>query len=122
MRLLEFQAKQLFFEYGIPVPKGTLVTSLADAAKVKTPAVIKAQVAVGGRGKAGGIRTVGTTEEAAAGVKDLLQMSIKGYPICALLAEEKIPITHEYYLSVVYNKKINSPIIMASAAGGVDIE
>jgi succinyl-CoA synthetase beta subunit len=122
MRLLEFQAKQLFADYGIPVPKGMLVTSLADAAKVKTPAVLKAQVAVGGRGKAGGIRVVETAEEAAAGVKDLLQMSIKGYPICALLAEEKMPIAHEFYLSVLYDKKTNSPIIMASAAGGVEIE
>ena len=122
MRLLEFQAKQLFSEYGIPIPKGMLVTSLADVANVKTPAVLKAQVTVGGRGKAGGIRVVETAEEAAAGVKDLLQMSIKGSPVCALLAEEKMPITHEYYLSVLYDKQTNSPIIMASSAGGVDVE
>ena len=122
MRLLEFQAKQLFAEYGIPIPKGCLITSIEDAAQVVLPAVLKAQVIVGGRGKAGGIRAVETVEEAVAGVKDLLQMSIKGYPICALLAEEKIPIKHEYYLSVLYDKKTNSPILMASAAGGVDIE
>jgi succinyl-CoA synthetase beta subunit len=65
---------------------------------------------------------VDTAEEAVAGVANLLQMSIKGYPICALLAEEKMPITHEYYVSVLYDKKTNSPMIMASAAGGVDIE
>lgn len=122
MRLLEFQAKQLFAEYGIPVPKGTLITSLADAAKIKTPAVLKAQVAVGGRGKAGGIRVVETAEESVAGAKDLLQMSIKGYSICGILAEEKVPINHEFYLSVLYDKKTNSPMIMASLAGGVDIE
>jgi succinyl-CoA synthetase beta subunit len=122
MRLLEFQAKQLFTEYGIPVPKGTLITLPADAAKVILPAVLKAQVAAGGRGKAGGIRAVDTVEEAVAGVANLLQMSIKGYPICALLAEEKMPITNEYYVSVLYDKKTNSPMIMASAAGGVDIE
>jgi succinyl-CoA synthetase beta subunit len=122
MRLLEFQAKQLFTEYGIPVPKGTLITLPADAAKVILPAVLKAQVAAGGRGKAGGIRAVATPEEAVAGVANLLQMSIKGYPICALLAEEKMAITHEYYVAVLYDKKSNSPIIMASAAGGVDIE
>lgn len=122
MRLLEFQAKQLFTEYGIPVPKGTLITLPADAAKVILPAVLKAQVAAGGRGKAGGIRAVDTAEEAVAGVANLLQMSIKGYPICALLAEEKMPITREYYVSVLYDKKTNSPMIMASAAGGVDIE
>jgi succinyl-CoA synthetase beta subunit len=122
MRLLEFQAKQLFAQYDIPVPKGILITSLEDTAKIKTPAILKAQVAVGGRGKAGGIRAVETAEEAAAGVKDLLQMSIKGYPIYGILAEEKVAITHEYYLSVLYDKKTNSPMIMASQAGGVDIE
>jgi succinyl-CoA synthetase beta subunit len=122
MRLLEFQAKQLFVEYGIPVPKGTLIILPTDAANVILPAVLKAQVAAGGRGKAGGIRAVDTPEEAVAGVANLLQMSIKGYPICALLAEEKMPITHEYYVSVLYDKKTNSPMIMASAAGGVDIE
>ena len=122
MRLLEFQAKRLFAENNIPIPKGTLVSSLDDVSRVNTPAVLKAQVAVGGRGKAGGIRSVNSNEEAATGVKDLLQMSIKGYPICALLAEEKVAYRHEYYLSVLYDKKTNSPIIMASAAGGVDIE
>ncbi len=122
MRLLEFQAKQLFAEYGIPIPKGYLITSIEDAARVVPPAVLKAQVIVGGRGKAGGIRSVETIEEAVSGVRDLLQMNIKGYPVSALLAEEKIQIKHEYYLAVLYDKKTNSPIIMASAAGGVDIE
>lgn len=122
MRLLEFQAKQLFAKNGIPIPVGTLIKSPNDAAGVKFPAVLKAQVAVGGRGKAGGIRAVNTPNELAVGVKDLLQMSIKGYPICTLLAEENVPFSHEYYLSVLYDKKTNSPIIMASAAGGVDIE
>ena len=122
MRLLEFQAKQLFAQYGIPIPKGTLIMSLADAARLETPAVLKAQVAVGGRGKAGGIRVVDTAEAAAAGVQALLQMSIKGHPVCALLAEEPVPLTHEYYVAVLYDKQTNSPMIMASAAGGVDIE
>ncbi len=122
MRLLEFQAKQLFAEYGIPIPKGILITSIEDAARVVPPAVLKAQVVVGGRGKSGGIRAVETVEEAVSGVRDLLQMNIKGYPVSALLAEEKIQIKHEYYLAVLYDKKTNSPIIMASAAGGVDIE
>lgn len=122
MRLLEYQAKQLFSAYNIPVPKGMLVTSAAEASMVKTPAVLKAQVAVGGRGKAGGIRVVETPEASAVGINDLLQMSIKGYPVCALLAEEKMPIHHEYYLAVLYDKKTNCPMIMASAAGGVEIE
>jgi len=122
MRLLEFQAKQLFGEYGIPIPRGILITSVDDASRAEAPAVLKAQVIVGGRGKAGGIRLVRTAEEVINGVQDLLQMSIKGYPISALLAEEPIQIKHEYYLSVLYDKKTNAPMIMASAAGGVDIE
>ncbi len=122
MRLLEFQAKRIFAEYGIPVPQGRLVTSQEDAAGVKVPAVLKAQVAVGGRGKAGGIRVVNFKEETAAAVEDLLRMSIKGCPISALLAEEKMPINHEYYLAVLFDKQTNAPLVMASAAGGVDIE
>jgi succinyl-CoA synthetase beta subunit len=122
MRLLEFQAKRIFAEYGIPVPQGRLVTSLEDAAGVKVPAVLKAQVAVGGRGKAGGIRVVNSEEEAIDAVEDLLRTSIKGCPISALLAEEKMPIEHEYYLAVLFDKRTNAPLVMASAAGGVDIE
>jgi succinyl-CoA synthetase beta subunit len=122
MRLLEFQAKQLFAEYGIPVPEGKLVTSPADVAAVKMPAMLKAQVAVGGRGKAGGIRAVETAEEAARGVEALLQMSIKGHPVGAVLAEEKTPFTREFYVAVLYDKKTNAPMLMASAAGGVDVE
>jgi succinyl-CoA synthetase beta subunit len=122
MRLLEFQAKRIFAEYGIPVPQGRLVTSLEDAAGVKVPAVLKAQVAVGGRGKAGGIRVVNSEEEAIAAVEDLLRTSIKGCPISALLAEEKMPIEHEYYVAVLFDKRTNAPLVMASAAGGVDIE
>jgi succinyl-CoA synthetase beta subunit len=89
---------------------------------VKVPAVLKAQVAVGGRGKAGGIRVVNSQEETVAAVEDLLRTSIKGCPISALLAEEKMPIEREYYLAVLFDKRTNAPLVMASAAGGVDIE
>jgi succinyl-CoA synthetase beta subunit len=122
MRLLEFQAKQIFVQYGIPVPKGRLVTCAADVSALKLPAVLKAQVAAGGRGKAGGIRAVETAEEAAAAVEELLGKIIKGCPISALLAEEKMPIAHEYYVAVLLDKNSNAPLVMASAAGGVDIE
>jgi succinyl-CoA synthetase beta subunit len=122
MRLLEFQAKQVFAQYGIPVPQGRLVTRPADVVGVKFPAVLKAQVAAGGRGKAGGIRAVDTAEEAAAAVEELLGKSIKGCPVSALLAEEKLPIAHEYYVAVLFDKQTNAPLVMASAAGGVDIE
>jgi succinyl-CoA synthetase beta subunit len=122
MRLLEFQAKQLFAQYGIPVPNGVLITSSRQADRISFPAVLKAQAPVGGRGKAGGIRTIDTPETAAAAIDDLLRMTIKGYPISALWAEQKIPVNHEFYLAVLYDKKTNSPIVMASAAGGIEIE
>jgi succinyl-CoA synthetase beta subunit len=122
MRLLEFQAKQVMAEFGIPIPSGKLITSAQEVPSLRMPVVLKAQVAVGGRGKAGGIRVVENATEAIVAVNDLLQMKIKGYPVCALLAEQKVSILHEYYLSILLDKKTNSPILIASAAGGMEIE
>lgn len=122
MRLLEFQAKQLFRQYGIPVPAGTLITTIQQAALISTPAVLKVQIQVGGRGKAGGIKVVETGEEAQEAAAELFHKTIKGYPISSLLVEEKIPFQREFYLSVMFDKKTNAPIIIASGSGGVDIE
>ena len=124
MRLLEFQAKRLFSQYGIPVPKGVLIESPddLDLEKLSFPAVLKAQVPVGGRGKAGGIRIVTQAKEAAAVAKELLASNIKGVPVQAVLAEEQAEIERELYLAILIDKQTNMPIIMASAIGGVDIE
>ncbi len=123
MRLLEFQAKRILSQYGIPVPQGTLVTPTAtDLSNVKIPGVLKAQVPVGGRGKAGGILPVDSPDQIASSADRLFKMAIKGFPVRALLAEEKITAAREIYLAVLYNKKTNLPMIMASATGGVDIE
>jgi succinyl-CoA synthetase beta subunit len=122
MRLLEFQAKRILAQYDIPLPKGTLLTSTADVVELTLPAVLKAQVPVGGRGKAGGIQVVYTFKEATTVAAELLSANIKGHAVRVLLAEEKTEVQNEIYLAVLYDKSANVPLVMASAAGGVDIE
>ncbi len=122
MRLYEFQVKQIFAESGIPTPAGTLVTSPTQASALQVPCVLKAQVPVGGRGKAGGVRLVETTGQLSTALSDLFQLEIKGYPVRALLAEEKSEIQREMYLAVLFDRQSNCPMIMACATGGIDIE
>lgn len=122
MRLLEFQAKKLFSEYGIPIPRGILVRSQDGLRNLRFPVILKAQVPVGGRGKGGAIRTAKQAEEAAAIVEELLNSNVKGYPVQALLAEEQVEIKQELYLALLIDKLANLPLIMVSATGGVDIE
>jgi succinyl-CoA synthetase beta subunit len=122
MRLYEFQAKRLLAEYGIPVPPSTLLRSPADAAGVACPAVLKAQVLAGGRGKAGGIRVANNPAEAGALAQDLLGAQIRGYPVQAILAEQKTDARRELYLALLLDRHSNRAMVMASATGGVDIE
>jgi succinyl-CoA synthetase beta subunit len=122
MRLLEFQAKRLLQEYGIPVPKSVLTTSPREVNKVTYPAVLKAQVPVGGRGKAGAIQVVRREEEGAAMAKKLFDATVKGYPVQAVLAEEWVEIQKELYLAYLIDKEANLPLVMASAEGGAEIE
>ena len=122
MRLLEFQAKQVFCDFGIPIPRGALVEPSTDPNGLAYPAVLKAQVPVGGRGKSGGIQIVSSAAEAAWAMKRLFGTSIKGHPIRALLAEEKVEVERELYLAVLIDKAAKCPVIIASTAGGVDIE
>jgi len=122
MRLLEFQAKKILSEYGIAVPKSILITSPEGLKQVSFPAVLKAQVPVGGRGKAGAVRTAKVADEGSSVAKELLSSAVKGYPVQALLAEERIDIQREIYLAYLIDKQINLPMVMASASGGVEIE
>lgn len=122
MRLLEFQAKRILAEHGIPVPKSKLLLSATDAADLDLPVVLKAQVPVGGRGKAGGIRTAERAEQATTLVWELLGSDIGGHSVQAILAEEKTDIVKEVYLALLFDRRANSPMVMASASGGVDIE
>jgi len=122
MRLLEFQAKRMLEEVGIMVPKGTLLTSSQGLSQKTFPAVFKAQVPVGGRGKAGGIQIAKSEKEGAALLKNLFTHTVKGYPIQAVLVEERIEIQKELYLAYLIDKQANLPLVMASAEGGVEIE
>ncbi len=133
MKAHEYQAKQLMAEYGVPVPKGGVAKTPAEAKKAAADlggkVVVKAQVHAGGRGKAGGIKVVDSPDEAekaAAGMlgKKLVthQTGPEGVPISAVLVEEAIEIDRELYLGIVIDGVAGVPVIMASEAGGMDIE
>jgi succinyl-CoA synthetase beta subunit len=122
MRLYEFQAKRIFAEHGIPVPEGTVLTTPAGVGGLALPAVLKSQVPVGGRGKAGGIRTADDRAQAESAIRDLLGTELRGHSVQAILAERKTEILREIYLAVLLDQRTNQAMIMASAAGGVDIE
>lgn len=122
MRLLEFQAKRLLAEKGISVPKGVLISSPNDLQKVVFPALLKAQVPVGGRGKAGAIKRVEQAQEALPVLDEMLASTIKGHPVQAVLAEDPVEVIGEVYVAYLTDKQANMPLLMASSAGGVDIE
>jgi len=122
VRLLEFQAKRIFSEHGILVPKNVLLESSIDLENLPYPVVLKAQVPVGGRGKAGVIKTVSDANEAAAVLDELLNSRIRGNLVRAVLAEKKVEVQKELYLAILIDKLARLPVIMASAAGGIDIE
>jgi succinyl-CoA synthetase beta subunit len=122
MRLLEFQAKRMLAEQDIPIPSSVLVRDVSELQKISYPAVLKAQVPVGGRSKAGAIRHVFSIAEAEATANTLLSMAVKGYAVKAVLVEEICCIEKEYYLACLSDKELNRSMIIASAAGGIDIE
>jgi len=126
MKLQEYQSKQIFAEHGIAIPKGRVAGTAREA---KTAAeelggrvVIKSQVLVGGRGKAGGIRLVKSADEAEEVATDILGMKIKGLPVRKVLVDEAADISTEIYLGVTNDRAHRRPVIIASAEGGVDIE
>ncbi|MFH2110292.1 MAG: ADP-forming succinate--CoA ligase subunit beta [Candidatus Bathyarchaeota archaeon] len=126
MKLLEYEAKEYFKKYGIPTPWGRMVTTpkaAADAVKeLGRPAVIKVQLPVGGRGKAGGVKFADTPAEAELAASQLLGMSIKGLTVEKLYVEEKIRIVNEVYLGVTVDRGNRCYVILASGEGGMDIE
>jgi succinyl-CoA synthetase beta subunit len=126
MKLHEYQSKQIFAKYGIPIPKGQVASTSVQVKQITDElggrAVIKAQVLVGGRGKAGGIRLVKNSEEAEEIATQILAMEIKGLPVRKLLVDELAPIESEIYLGITNDRAARKPVMMASSAGGVDIE
>lgn len=125
MKLLEYEAKQIFAEGGIPTPAHHLIddpSAARDAAdRLGGRVVLKAQVDVGGRGKAGGIlrADAGNAPDVA---EDLFSRTIKGVPVHSVLVEEELPIEQEFYLSVAIDRSAKQPVILFAEAGGVDIE
>lgn len=122
MKLYEFQGKEIFKKYDIRIPDSQLLLSADDQIDLNLPAVLKAQVLVGGRGKAGGIKIASKNEEISGLLKELFATKIKGEKVSAILCEEKAQIDNEFYISITYNKVEARPVLIASAAGGVNIE
>ncbi len=126
MKLNEYQSKQIFARFGIPIPKGEIadhpgkVREIAERAANRV--VIKAQVLVGGRGKAGGVKVAANPEEAEQHAHNILNMEIKGLPVRHVLVDEAISAKSEIYLGVVVDRAKGMPTVMASSAGGVEIE
>jgi succinyl-CoA synthetase beta subunit len=128
VNLHEYQAKRLFAEHGVLIPDGDVATTPAEAAAIAErlggKVVVKAQVLTGGRGKAGGVKLAKTPQEAADAADAILGMDIKGLTVHKVLVDEQAPggIAQELYLAVLIDRGKRLPMVMASAAGGMDIE
>jgi succinyl-CoA synthetase beta subunit len=126
MDLLEYQGKQLFARHGVPVPAGTPATTVEEAVaaadEIGYPSVVKAQVQVGGRGKAGGIKVAQNRQEAEEHATAILGMDIKGHTVHEVWIEAASDIAAEYYASIVFDRAAKRPLVMLSTQGGMDIE
>ena len=126
MKIHEYQSKEIIEKAGIPVPKGRVASTVAEAKKIAEdigkPVVIKAQVHVGGRGKAGGVKIARNPAEAEMHAKAILGMDIKGLTVKKVLVAEAVEIASEAYIGVVIDRAIRRPVLIVSAAGGVEIE
>lgn len=126
MKLYEYEAKRLFAEHGIPVPEFKVVSDAEEARKAAEElggrVVVKAQVLVAGRGKAGGIKLADTAEEAYQHAKRMLGSEIKGEKVNEVMITRAVDIMKELYLSVIIDRSIGAPVILASPEGGIDIE
>ena len=126
MRLLEYQGKELFLQYGIPTPKSVLTTSLKEAEelsnKFEFPLILKSQVAVGGRGKAGAIVKCNTPVEVGSKFQELKNKKIKGELPGSILLEQAVDIRQEIYISLFLNRGKRSYSLICAAEGGVEIE
>ena len=121
MRLLEYESKEILKKHRIPVPEAQTVSSAGQIAFDK-PVMVKAQVPIGGRGKAGGVLDASTPAEAKAAVERLLSTPVRGYRARNILLEEKADVSREFYMAVTYDTVAKSPVAVFSAQGGVDIE
>jgi succinyl-CoA synthetase beta subunit len=126
MKIHEYQAKDIFAAHGIPVPRERVAASPAEALtfakELGLPVVIKAQVLVGGRGKAGGVKKVESADQVEKVAGSILGMDIKGLKVNKVLVSECVDIKGEAYVGIIVDRATRAPVLMASAAGGVEIE
>ncbi len=126
MKIHEYQAKDILARYGVPIQPGRVAHTPEEAEAIARelagPVVIKAQVYVGGRGKAGGIQFGDTPAQARTAAAKVLGMDIKGLKVEKVLVVSKLKIKEEYYLGIVLDRKTQAPVVMVSTAGGIDIE
>src|SRR5688572_13798640 len=126
VNLHEYQAKEILRALGVPIPAGEVATTAEGArdiaAKIEKPVVVKAQVHVGGRGKAGGVKLAKDPAEAFEKAKAILGMQIKGLTVEKVLVTDASDIASEAYVGVIMDRASRKPVFMVSAAGGIDIE
>ncbi|MDO9087829.1 MAG: ADP-forming succinate--CoA ligase subunit beta [Anaerolineaceae bacterium] len=126
MKLHEYQSKKIFERYEVPIPKGRVANIASEAKQIAEElggrVVIKSQVLVGGRGKAGGIRLAKDPKQAKEIATDILGMEIKGLPVRKILVDEIVDIDQEIYLGIINDRNFRQPVVIASSSGGVDIE
>ncbi len=126
MDLLEYQGKELFARHGVPIPDGQPATSVEDAVSAADelgyPVVIKAQVLIGGRGKAGGIKLANSRDEAERYAADIFGMDIRGFTVHEVYVEKASDIAEEYYAAVIFDRGAKKPMVMLSRMGGMDVE
>ena len=122
MKFYEYKAHEIFRKYGIPVPRGVLATRPEEIVDPPLPCVVKAQVLIGGRGKAGGIKFAQTLEEARDAARQILGMTIGPYTVRQVYAQEMLDIGKELYFSITIDRSARAPLVIASATGGMEIE
>jgi succinyl-CoA synthetase beta subunit len=126
MDLLEYQGKQLFKKHGVPVPDGRAAASVPEALEAADelgyPVVVKAQVLIGGRGKAGGIKLAKDRAEVEQHAEAILGMDIRGFTVHELYIERASDIDEEYYAAIVFDRSARAPMVMLSRMGGMDVE
>ncbi|MFN3490745.1 MAG: ADP-forming succinate--CoA ligase subunit beta [Anaerolineales bacterium] len=126
MKLHEYQSKNIFSKYGIPIPKGRVAATAHEAKQIAEElggrVVVKSQVLVGGRGKAGGVKLAKNAAEAEQLAEQILALEIKGLPVRKVLVDEASAIDQEIYFAITNDRAAKKPVMIASAAGGIDIE
>jgi len=126
MKIHEYQARQIFRDYGIPVPDAVLCYTVGEVEKaareINRMVVVKAQVLAGGRGKAGGVKLARTVDDAVTAAKQILGMDIKGLKVTKVLVTEAVDIAKEYYVGLINDRNSKCITLMVSAEGGVEIE